>query len=702
MNARIQARFAPSALIAALFLAACANPLRGPLDSGSAEPGQADRVAISISAASSRIVMPDAPAIARYRLFGARAGGDRQSLGTWTSLTGATATIQTGTWDFRLDAYDASDKLVLEGAIGGKTVDAAASLSFHLAPLASGTGSVAVGVSWYASSAAVASVEASLDGRVVATIIPKPFMTSSMIAVYAADQIPAGDYLLNFRLLNSAGAVLAVRSEWLLVRKDLESVEVISIDSAGFDKTPAAPDIQSIATGAVTWHEAAATLTWKDNAFNETGFIVRYSDDGGQSWQSSGTLPQTQTSYAAVVPRGVTRSFRVVAVNAIGESSPAAASYAAPAQFAITGADPSVSSFRVNLWDPATLRLRDTILLARSGESWAGSLEPSVPGNLLVQAYGYDAAGNIKAVAEATSSISAPGDSVAMAAEAARLMSGNVQKTGHSLGLPVAYTTFDAVGEGPGSISGLTCDGLNLYFSINGGGRVKRMVISSKAVSTFAGSGAGTDADNPGHSPVFEYVGAMATDGRALYLCHSSSARISRISLTADASVFSVLGGGERMLNDITSDGRYLYADNAMIHRLDLSNADWTTLDRSDWSWKRRANVANYYLASDLATDGSRLYLGVFDDGELRSLPVSGGAPSLLTSVGFAGGMTVDGSSLFAFNRRSDSSWLIDILQVDLATGTKALLGTVGDAGDSDLYDTHIATDGASIFGFRQ
>lgn len=64
-------------------------------------------------------------------------------------------------------------------------------------------------------------------------------------------------------------------------------------------------------------------LMWQDNSFNETGFRVEFSINGGASWSTLATVPEDITSYEHS-PLAVETAYlyRVVAFNDAGSSSP--------------------------------------------------------------------------------------------------------------------------------------------------------------------------------------------------------------------------------------------------------------------------------------------------------------------------------------------------------------------------------------------
>jgi hypothetical protein len=65
-----------------------------------------------------------------------------------------------------------------------------------------------------------------------------------------------------------------------------------------------------------------ATLSWKDNSTNETGFKVWYSTNNGSTWQVYATLAANTTSYTtSALVLGTTYQFKVTAYTSAGDSA---------------------------------------------------------------------------------------------------------------------------------------------------------------------------------------------------------------------------------------------------------------------------------------------------------------------------------------------------------------------------------------------
>lgn len=78
---------------------------------------------------------------------------------------------------------------------------------------------------------------------------------------------------------------------------------------------------------------------------------------------------------------------------------------------------------------------------------------------------------------------------------------------------------------------GITTDGTNLYLSDTGNNKIRKIVISTGAVSTLAGSGAPAFADGTGAAAAFNAPVGLSTDGTSLYVVDRNNSRIRKIAI---------------------------------------------------------------------------------------------------------------------------------------------------------------------------
>ncbi|MBR4834838.1 MAG: fibronectin type III domain-containing protein, partial [Thermoguttaceae bacterium] len=121
-----------------------------------------------------------------------------------------------------------------------------------------------------------------------------------------------------------------------------------------------------------------ATLTWTDNADNETGYLVQSSSDGGKTWKSLTTLAaNTTTRSCSGLNPGSTYIYRLAATNEYGQSEWATITFkastvpAAPSDLTMTGYNPSTRTATLSWVDNAD---NETSYLVQSstdgGKTW--------------------------------------------------------------------------------------------------------------------------------------------------------------------------------------------------------------------------------------------------------------------------------------------------------------------------------------------
>jgi hypothetical protein len=131
---------------------------------------------------------------------------------------------------------------------------------------------------------------------------------------------------------------------------------------------------------------------------------------------------------------------------------------------------------------------------------------------------------------------------------------------------------------------GITTDGTNLYVTDHSNSTIRKIVISTGVVTTIAGSaGAIGSADGTGTAATFNYPIGITTDGTTLYVTDSGNNRIRKIGISTGA-VTTLAGGIANGSADgtgaaaifnyptgITRDGTNLYVtdtDNNTIRKI--------------------------------------------------------------------------------------------------------------------------------------
>jgi hypothetical protein len=126
-----------------------------------------------------------------------------------------------------------------------------------------------------------------------------------------------------WRLPSTTKGTLYVRATDTEVNSDLCSliVDEMFVMSTGTPVVPP-PAAPTSLTATYSKQKKTATLKWRDNASNESGYKVWYSTNGGSTWNVYATLGANATTFTtSALTRNVTYLFKVSAFNAGSESA---------------------------------------------------------------------------------------------------------------------------------------------------------------------------------------------------------------------------------------------------------------------------------------------------------------------------------------------------------------------------------------------
>lgn len=179
---------------------------------------------------------------------------------------------------------------------------------------------------------------------------------------------------------------------------------------------------------------------------------------------------------------------------------------------------------------------------------------------------------------------------------------------------------------------GVTTDGTNLYV-VDGVGNIRKIVITTSAVTTLAGATLGTSGstDGTGTAAKFALPRGITTDGTNLYVADTGNSTVRKIVIATGA--VTTLAGGTFGSTDgmgsaaqfysptgITTDGTNLYvADrlNTTIRKIVIAEGSVTTLAGTGWGttgWgsmpvNGTGTAARFGQSFGITTDGSSLYV---------------------------------------------------------------------------------------------
>ena len=225
---------------------------------------------------------------------------------------------------------------------------------------------------------------------------------------------------------------------------------------------------------------------------------------------------------------------------------------------------------------------------------------------------------------------------------------------------------------------GIVTDGTNLYVTENAGNRVRKIVIATGVVSTVAGSTRGS-VDGVGSAARFSRPIGITTDGISLYVVDNFGFKVRKVVIsTGEVSTFAGSGSAGAVdavgtaasftyPSGITTDGTNLYVADSVsnrIRKIVISTRAVTTLAGSAASGAAdgTGSAATFFNPAGVATDGINLYVGDTYNHKIRRIVIATGAVTTIAGAGVIGaadglgaqatfynpnGVTTDGKSLY-------------------------------------------------------
>jgi hypothetical protein len=323
-------------------------------------------------------------------------------------------------------------------------------------------------------------------------------------------------------------------------------------------------------------------------------------------------------------------------------------------------------------------------------------------------------------------------------------MGGSIQGT--ELSLSTAVTTLAGTGS-TGSTDnstgtsasfyypqGITTDGTNLYVADTSNHLIRKIVISTGAVTTLAGTGSSGSTDNStGTSASFFDPREITTDGTNLYVADTKNNLIRKIVISTGAvttlagtgSMGSANGTGTSASfyypQGITTDGTNLYVaeeGNHLIRKIVISTGVVTTVagTGSSGSANGTGTSASFQFPGGITTDGTNLYVGDYMNDLIRQIVISTGVVTTVAGTGSSGsangtgtsasfqnpkGVTTDGTNLYVADMFNHL-----IRKIVISTGAVTTVAGTGSQGSADgtgtsasfYRPTGITTDGTNLY----
>jgi hypothetical protein len=340
----------------------------------------------------------------------------------------------------------------------------------------------------------------------------------------------------------------------------------------------------------------------------------------------------------------------------------------------------------------------------------------------------YDAAGNHSAQSTEACAMTPTGG-------AADQMGGSIQGTPLTLLTPSVSTLASGGFNYP---QGITTDRTNVYVADTANHIIKKIVISTGAVTTFAGTaGLAGSTDATGAAARFNLPNGIVTDGTNLYVADGLNHTIRKIvistgAVTTFAGTAGLAGSTDatgaaarfNYPNGITTDRIYLYvADNGnhTIRKIVISTVAVTTFAGTAGlfgSDNGVGAVARFNYPNGITMDGTYLYVTDTGNHTIRKIVIANqevttlaGTAGLTGSTDATGadarfyeskGITTDGTNLYVADTRNHTIRKIVIANQEVTT----LAGTAGLTGSTDAYGADarfnwpngITTDGNSLY----
>ena len=214
---------------------------------------------------------------------------------------------------------------------------------------------------------------------------------------------------------------------------------------------------------------------------------------------------------------------------------------------------------------------------------------------------------------------------------------------------------------------GVTTDGTNLYVADTSSDTIRKIVISTREVTTIAGSaGQAGFANGTGSAALFNTPVGITTDGKNLYVADRLNYTIRKVVISTGA--VTTLAGSPGIAGSADGTGA----------------------------------TAIFNSPMGITTDGTNLYVADRNDGSIRKVVISTGVVTTLTSsLSQPMGITIAGTNLYVTDEGDQRIKKIDItsgaVTVVAGTGSPGSVNGIGTA--ASFKDPEgITTDGTNLY----
>jgi uncharacterized alkaline shock family protein YloU len=282
------------------------------------------------------------------------------------------------------------------------------------------------------------------------------------------------------------------------------------------------------------------------------------------------------------------------------------------------------------------------------------------------------------------------------------------------------------------SPSGITTDGTNLY-CVEKNNQIRKIVIATGVVTTLAGSSTAGSADGIGAAAQFKNPVGIAFLAGNLYVADGDNNMIRKVVIaTGEVSTFAGAttsgstdgtGTAARFLwpNGITTDGTNLYVveyGNNQIRKIEVATRVVTSLAGSTTAGSADGigPAAQFNAPIGITTDRTNLYVAEYGNRLIRKVIIATGEVTTLAGSGTIGsldgtgtaaqfsapeGITTDGTNLYVADANNHK-----IRKIVIATGVVSTIagtttaGNVNGTGTAAQFNTPIGitTDGNRLY----
>jgi sugar lactone lactonase YvrE len=284
---------------------------------------------------------------------------------------------------------------------------------------------------------------------------------------------------------------------------------------------------------------------------------------------------------------------------------------------------------------------------------------------------------------------------------------------------------------------GITTDGTNLFVGDSSNNSIRKIVISTGVVTTLAGSTAGLSGstDATGTAARFSSPQGISTDNINLFVSDTFNQTVRKIVIstgvvTTFAGTKSAVGTTDGIgavarfysPRGLAVVGSAIYladGQNYTIRKIDIATAEVSSLAGVNYGIDGTGAAANFTRPSGVTTDGTNLYVADTNNNTLRKIVIETGVVTTLAGMARAAagsndgtasaarfsapaGITTNGTSLYVTDAGNHT-----VREMVLATGVvSTLAGTVGVTGNNDLVGlaatfnqpNGITTDGTNLY----